>query len=218
MSFDFLLNTFLRGAQQPAYERHVTWTGAFTPRMQQQLWIEPPDLDPATLYGCADEAMREVEVDDDTQRALQLYFKLYLQDDILTKVDRASMMHSLEVRAPFLDVPLMQATQALPAGLKLRGLRGLKHVLKESVKGLVPGEILARPKKGFGIPVSRWFRDELRDDLRATLAPGRLRAGGLFRPEPVERMIREHLDGKFNHRKPLWTLYMFEKWRERWAS
>ena len=218
MSFDFLLNTFLKGARQPAHQRHVTWIGAFTPEMQRQLWIEPPELDPATLYGCAAEAMREVEVDDEMQRALQLYFKLYLQDDILTKVDRASMMHSLEVRAPFLDVPLMEATQALPARMKIRGLRGLKHVLKETVKGLVPDEILARPKKGFGIPVSRWFRDDLRDDLRATLSPERLRAGGLFRPEPVERMVREHLEGEFNHRKPLWTLFMFEKWRERWAA
>ena len=217
MSFDFLLNTFLRGAHQPAHQRHVTWIGAFTPEMQRQLWTDPPDLDPATLYDCAAEAMREGGVEDDLQGALQLYFGLYLQDDILAKVDRASMMNSLEVRAPFLDVPLMEAVQALPSRLKMRGLRGLKYVLRETVKGLVPGEILARPKKGFGIPVGRWFRDELRDDLRATLHPGRLRAGGLFRPEPVERMVREHLDGDFNHRKPLWTLFMFEKWRERWA-
>jgi asparagine synthase (glutamine-hydrolysing) len=217
MSFDFLLNAFLKGAYQPAWMRHVSWTGAFTPEMQQELWADPPSLELEDVYGSAARAMEEVEVKDDLQRALQMYFKLYLQDDILTKVDRASMMNSLEVRAPFLDVPFMEAAHGLPARLKMRGLRGLKYVLKQTVKDCMPEEILARPKKGFGIPVSRWFREELRDDLLDTLDPERLRAGGLFRPEPVQRMVREHLRGDFNHRKPLWTLFMFEKWRERWG-
>jgi len=90
-------------------------------------------------------------------------------------------------------------------------------VLKQTVRGLVPDEVIDRPKKGFGIPVGHWLRHELKDELRAALAPARIREAGLFSADYVNRLVREHLDGRRNHRKPLWTLLMFEKWRERWA-
>ncbi len=218
MSFDFLLNVFLRGAYRADHHRHIVWLGAFSPEMQRELWSYdgmPPDDE--ELFAGALAAVRECGGEDHLQRAFNLYFRLYLQDDILTKVDRASMMNSLEVRAPFLDVELMETAQGLPSALKFPRFR-LKHVLKETVRGLVPDEVIDRPKKGFGIPVGRWLRNELREELLAALSPQRIRAGGFFSPEYVQGLVHEHLEGRANHRKPLWTLLMFERWRERWAS
>jgi len=217
MSLDFLLDSFLRGAYRPDHERHVVWVGALSPEMQRELWTAD-GMPPASerIYEAGLRAIRGCGVADHLQQALHLYFQLYLQDDILTKVDRASMMNSLEVRAPFLGVDLMEAAQGLPGALKLPRLE-LKHVLKQTVRGLVPDEVIDRPKKGFGIPVGHWLRHELKDELRAALAPARIREAGLFSADYVNRLVREHLDGRRNHRKPLWTLLMFEKWRERWA-
>jgi len=154
---------------------------------------------------------------DPLTRALALYQDTYLPEDILTKVDRASMACSLEVRAPFLDALLVDSIEALPASYKY-SRRQTKRLLKLAAAEHLPPAILARPKKGFGIPVARWLRGPLAPLLQSLLGRQRLERQGLFQPDEVARRIREHGEGIRDHRKPLWTLLMFQLWYDRWVA
>ena len=139
------------------------------------------------------------------------------KDDILAKVDRASMACSLEVRAPFLDVELVEHLGRVPAGLKLRRLE-TKYLLKMAMRDVLPPGIASRRKKGFGIPVAEWLKGGLRQQLEDELSPARLREQGLFRPTEVARILSDHLSGRRDHRKQLWTLLMFQLWHRRWLE
>jgi asparagine synthase (glutamine-hydrolysing) len=139
--------------------------------------------------------------------------QLYLAEDILTKVDRASMAVSLEVRAPFLDPRVAEYAAALPRNYKLRG-RKSKYILKRAVEDLLPPFVSRRGKKGFGIPVAEWLKKKLNPLAHDLLSPDRVRRAGFFDPEYVTRLLNEHEQGLANHRKPLWTLLMFELWHE----
>jgi asparagine synthase (glutamine-hydrolysing) len=151
---------------------------------------------------------RETEGAGALDRLLALNINTYLLDDLLVKVDRMSMAHGLEVRCPFLDADLLQFAARLAPGLKVRGL-SLKRVLKRAARGLLPHEILSRPKHGFGVPLDRWFRDDLETYTAAMLGPGaRLRAR-LNGPE-VDRMLAEHRTGARDHGHALWTLLTLE--------
>jgi asparagine synthase (glutamine-hydrolysing) len=143
--------------------------------------------------------------------------KLYLENDILAKVDRASMMVSLEARVPLLNVDFVEHVARLPLSLKLRRFNQ-KFIFKRALQGLVPDEVLARPKKGFGIPVARWLRGPLRELMLDTLSPSSLARHGLFQPAEVERLIRAHLSGAADNRKELWTLLVFQRWYDTWVG
>src|SRR5262249_55977312 len=144
-------------------------------------------------------------------QSLFLYQDTYLPEDILCKVDRAGMACGLEVRAPMLDTVLVDFVESLPATFKL-GKGRTKRLLKEAVRGHLPDQILMRPKKGFGIPVSKWLRGPLAGLMRDKLGAERMASQGIFRPEAVTRRIDEHQSGARDHRKPLWTLLMFQLW------
>jgi asparagine synthase (glutamine-hydrolysing) len=145
-------------------------------------------------------------------RASHLDATTYLPNDILTKVDRASMSVALEVRAPFLARDVVEYAFSLPDAYRMRRLRG-KRILRDAVRDLIPPAIIERPKKGFGMPVGAWLNGSLRELAHDLLSPDSLRAAGLFRPEPVARMLDEHHRRVRDHRKPLWTLLVFELWR-----
>ncbi len=125
------------------------------------------------------------------------------------------MACGLEVRAPFLDAELVDVVLKQPARFKY-SRKQTKRLLKRAVSGRLPSSILERPKKGFGIPVARWLRCELAPLADRLLAPDRLRRQGLFRPEEVARRMAEHRAGVRDHRKPLWTLLMFQLWYDNW--
>jgi asparagine synthase (glutamine-hydrolysing) len=217
LSLDFKLKRFAGALAATPLARHATWLGAFEPALQARLLT----ADVRAALGDADARASQAaawaagEGLDGTARLLGVDLATYLPDDILFKVDRASMMASLETRAPLLDHHLVAWAAGLPSDLKLRGWQ-TKHLLKRVAAGLLPAAIVQRPKKGFGIPVARWLRGELRGTLLELLSAERLRAGGLFEPAFVEGLVREHLDGRVDHRKLLWTLMMFEWWRERY--
>ena len=144
-------------------------------------------------------------------RALAADVGMYLPDDLLVKVDVASMASSLEARSPFLDHEFMEFAARLPVGCKL--LRGeTKRILKRALKGLVPDTVLERRKMGFGVPLARWFRGELRDFVRDALLGPEARGRGYFREEAVRALLKEHLEGRADRSNHLWNLAMLEHW------
>ena len=146
------------------------------------------------------------------ERLLYLDSKTYLPGDILTKVDRMSMAHSIEARVPLLDYKLIEFVQTIPAKLKLRG-RLTKHILKQAVRGIVPDQIIDRPKQGFGVPVAKWFNNELRDMLHDTLTDSRTRQRGYFNQQSVEAILNEHARGRRDNSRHLWGLLTLELWQ-----
>ncbi|WP_024326778.1 XrtA/PEP-CTERM system amidotransferase [Thioalkalivibrio sp. AKL19] len=138
-----------------------------------------------------------------------LDMKTYLPGDILTKVDRASMAHSLEVRVPLLDHQLVEWTSGLPPDLKLRGTEG-KYVLKKAMEPYLPEEILYRRKKGFAVPVAEWFRGPLRERMRAQVLGPRIADSGIFNMDYLKTLVDQHTSGARDHSPALWSLLMFE--------
>jgi asparagine synthase (glutamine-hydrolysing) len=135
----------------------------------------------------------------------------YMAEDILSKVDRASMAVSLETRAPFLDPRIGEFAASLPLDYKLRGNKG-KYILKRAVESLLPRSILTRSKKGFGIPVAAWLNGRLNNLMHDLLSPERLADQGLFESNYVQLLITEHEKGIASHHKQLWTLLVFQLW------
>ncbi len=148
---------------------------------------------------------------------LYLDAKTYLPGDILTKVDRMSMAASLEARVPLLEHKLIEFVSRMPASLKMRG-GASKYIFKRAVRGLVPDEILDRPKQGFGVPIGEWINRELRERIRDTFADPRTRARGVFDPAYVDVLLDEHERGRRNHSNALWSLFVLELWQRAFAD
>jgi asparagine synthase (glutamine-hydrolysing) len=210
-SRDFVVKQFVRGLAEPPLRRHLVWLGSFDAAEQQSLLVAPT----ADPFG---EALRARDGDGSwVDSLIELYVGTYLEDDILVKADRASMAASLEVRCPFLDVELVEFLARVPAHLKLHRLT-TKAILKDVARGWLPPGIADRRKKGFGIPLARWLKTDLRELLLAELATDRLVRQGLFRPAPVEALVREHLSGRRDNRKQLWTLLAFQLWHRHYVE
>jgi asparagine synthase (glutamine-hydrolysing) len=222
LSLDFKAKQFTKGLLHPARERNQVWLGAFEPKEIRS--ILAPGLASEAGFGAEidgvyrgiDEVLGDEPADarDDLQ---EFYFKFYLEGDILVKTDRASMANSLEARSPLLDDRLVGAVRRIPAEMRFKDGQP-KHLFKKMLRGRIPAEILTRPKKGFGIPIAHWIRQDLRREFEAALAPDRVRKDGFFNPEAVSALLAEHLAGKRDNRKQLWTLYVFQKWKETWLG
>lgn len=213
MSLDFRIKQFLRAARMPAEERHFGWVGSFhPPELASLLRHEVRDAALATSpYDRITDELAQGPRREGLDRLLFLYARFYLAEDILAKVDRCTMSCGLETRAPLLDPEFMRFAAALPNRLKVHG-SGTKIALRQAFADALPPSILARPKKGFGMPVSRWMRGPLRGLMLDLLSSDRLQRQGLFESAPVERMWREHLERRADRRKPLWTLLAFQLW------
>jgi asparagine synthase (glutamine-hydrolysing) len=216
LSFDFKAKRFVQGAALPTGERHTVWMGSYTAEQQKSL------LSPEVLAACPnEEVFDEVRSynsrngHDVVERMMTLDATHYLSECVLFKVDRASMAASLETRAPFLDHTLIEFLANLPINLKLRGQFGKwtgKYILKRAMLGRLPYQVIKRPKKGFGMPVAKWVKGELRTLVRDSFAPERLKKRGLFNADYVTRLLDEHERGVADNRKLIWTLLMFEMW------
>jgi asparagine synthase (glutamine-hydrolysing) len=216
LSLDFKLKRFVAGAMLDTVERHAMWMGSFTPDEQREL-LTPEALARLSAppsYAAMHRIAEGVPDSPWLEQVLYLDLKGYLGEGVLQKVDRASMACSLEVRVPLLDRRVVEVAALLPAWMKLKGFR-TKHILKRTMRGRVPDAVLARPKKGFGVPLARWFRGELAPLLRDVCEPSALRRGGLFRPDAVQRLLDEHDGGRHDHRKKLYTLLVFLLWSRR---
>ncbi|HXX30701.1 MAG TPA: asparagine synthase (glutamine-hydrolyzing) [Myxococcaceae bacterium] len=223
MSFDFRLKQLFRGLTAPASLRHAAWIGAFLP--EELGSVLHPDLRPLAreevayraVLAEAERAHRAGISPGSVDEALRFYLTGYLVDDILVKADRASMAASLEVRAPFLDTRVVEFAVGQSWQAKL-SLTRTKVLLRSALRGLVPEPILARPKKGFGIPVAQWIRGPLRPLFEDLFSESSLRRAGVFAPEPTRALLERHLGGAADLRKPLWTAAMFLLWQRRWAA
>ena len=156
-----------------------------------------------------DRHARGAGTDDPLALIQYLDLKTYLVGDINTKVDRASMAHSLEVREPLMDHELVEWLASLPSDLKIRGGES-KFLLKKSMEGKLPDDIMHRPKMGFAVPLARWFRGPLRERVSSTLGGGALAESGLFNAGCLARLSDEHFSGRRDHSTPIWTLLMFD--------
>ncbi len=219
ISFDFKIKQLLRGTGVANEVMFLLWMGSFTEGEKRMLLT--PDvragIGNANAFEDVLEHIKRSNLRSDLERTFYLCAKLYLHDDILVKIDRASMANSLEVRSPFLDHTLVEFICRLPSRLKLHRLT-TKYLLKKAVTGLLPPALVRRPKKGFGMPVGRWINGPLGPMIDAALAPERLRREGLFDPGFVATLLAEHRAGVRDNRKLLWTLFAFQTWRERWAA
>lgn len=214
LSFDYRAKRFVTSAELPAPERHHLWLGSFSPEEKQALLRREVRRQlQEDSFQVAREHFERAGCTDELDQVLYADMKLYLDTDILAKVDRASMANSLEARVPFLNTVMLELAAEMPLELKLRGFTR-KYLLRRAVKGVLPDDIVNRPKKGFNIPVAKWFRGALRGLLLEVLA----RDHGVFEMATVERLVREHLDGVRDNRKQLWTLLVFQLWCDRWLA
>ena len=215
-AFAFRLRSFLRGAAAQPPVNHALWMSSFSPAEQQDL-LQPDVLAAASQASGAlaafDRAWSASAGAPLLARATHLDAMTYLPNDILMKVDRASMAVALEVRAPLLARAVVEFAFAQPDAYRMHGLTG-KRMLRDAVRDLLPQRVIERPKKGFGMPVAAWLNGPLRPLANDMLGSGRLRAAGWFRPDTVAGMLRAHHEGRADLRKPIWTLLVFELWRE----
>ncbi|MGH7537985.1 MAG: asparagine synthetase B family protein, partial [Gemmatimonadales bacterium] len=195
VTLEFLLKQFVAGAERPSLERHLSWFGALGPT---------PSL--------VTELERSLQrfPDDRLNRPLWLDFLTYLPDNLLVKVDRGTMLASIEARAPYLDREVLELALPAPARLKVRGFT-TKAILKDAARGIVPDHVIARKKRGLSVPVARWLNAGLAD-----LADRHLARPRVFPGAPTAALLAEHRAGRCNHARRLWPILMAELWAEKW--
>ena len=218
LSVDFRAKRFVSGARHSVADRHQRWMGSFAPEERTALLSAEvrAHLEANGRNDPTATALEGAGLADPLNQVLLMDMRLYLENDILVKLDRASMMASLEGRVPLLNNDFVEHVTRLPLNLKLRGMRS-KFLFKRALRGLLPDNILRRPKKGFGIPVAQWFRGPLKDQMLEVLSPSNLAREGLFDPGVTSTIVNDHLQGKRDNRKQLWTLFVFELWHQRYS-
>jgi len=211
LSLDFKIKRFLKGFEVSQKYRHQQWLSSFSLTEQTLLCHNIS----GNIYEDIDRYMVESSVGTSIQQRDYLYLRTYLMDDILVKVDRTSMRHGLEVRAPFLDTAIVEFANSLPTSFKQKGF-ATKRILKETMRGKIPDEIINRPKKGFGIPLAQWLSSDLRPFCESVLSREEISKSGLFKYEYVERLKDDHFAKRSNNYKELWTLMVFQIWYNQW--
>jgi asparagine synthase (glutamine-hydrolysing) len=213
------LKRFLKAASLPRKERYFRWMTTFTGDAKSELYTRdfaaaaaggnPKDLLDGWFARANGSGLLDATLLTDQMT--------YLPNDLLVKVDIASMAVSLEARSPFLDHKLIEFAASLPENLKIRRFE-TKYLLKKVAARLVPKEVVYRRKMGFGVPIGRWFRNEMKDFVREVLLSERSLSRGIVRPEVVRRYVNEHLNGERDHAFQVWTLLMLELWFQKFID
>jgi len=210
---------FVAAASMPPVERYLKWVSAFDEQAKLNLYSESFRHESArfSTSGVIAPWFAKANGAGIVDASLLTDTMTYLPNDLLVKMDIASMAVSLEARSPFLDHHLMEFAASLPEKLKLRRLT-TKYLLKRVLKKLVPEENLTRSKMGFGVPIGHWFRGTMQPFLRQTILSDKAIARGLFRPEALRGIIDQHVERKADHSHRLWSLLMLELWFERFID
>jgi len=203
---EYLLKRFVAHADQGVAARHIAWFGTGLPPealshpVDAEAWLDWPAAPASPLQG-----------------AMLFDYTTYLPDDLLAKVDRATMLASLEARSPYLDPAVTTFALALDPAMKIRGLR-TKWLLKRVAERWLPRSLVHRRKRGLSVPVGTWLNEGLRAEVDQLLAHDRLEAGGALNATATRRLLFEHRRGQANHGRALWAVLVLERWRERWAQ
>ena len=199
----------------PQGQRYAQWVEHFSPKVRHQLYTEifKEEIATSDPEGLFDDLFAQSNAEDCTDIALDADVQLYLPDDLLVKIDRATMAHSLEARSPLLDHELMEFVACLPTHLKLSGTQK-KRVLKAALRGVLPDTVLDRRKMGFCVPLANWFRKELREMTHDILLSPRARQRGYFEPKEIDALLDGHCSGREDHAEGLWELLVLELWHQ----
>lgn len=227
LSFDFKVKRFIGSAAEPPVRRHLRWMGSIRLADQESLLMADhriitdnreehifDNLPLVSLNGNGNGKSRDFDRNGILQvvnNIMRLDMTTYLPDDLLVKSDRASMAASLEVRLPFLAFPLVEFALKLPPNLKVRGMT-TKYLLKKAVSPYLPEYIMKRPKKGFGIPVAKWLRNEFKPAVDELLGEAFIKRQGIFQWAHIKMLVDQHMSMRVDRRKELWTLLMFQMW------
>ncbi len=205
VTLEFLLKRFVHDAERPWVERHLAWFG--TGLSDEIFPTAPPALPEMPSAPAGRDALTG---------SMLLDYRSYLRDNLLVKVDRATMLSSVEARAPFLDRDVTRFALSLPPQLRVRRLE-TKWALKKAAEAWLPRDVIYRRKRGLSVPIASWINVGLRSEVDRLLAPDRLRAQGLVNAGYVARLLDEHRAGRANHAKSLWAVVMLQYWLDRWA-
>ncbi|MFK7736252.1 MAG: asparagine synthase (glutamine-hydrolyzing) [Pirellulaceae bacterium] len=216
-SFVRRLQRFGEALNQPAARRFMNWLQIFPERMRADLYRDDflaalPEEDPFRFFESAWDAIGDRDL---FNKASLADLVSYLPCDLMTKVDIASMAHSLECRQPLLDYRVVEFAASLPAELKYRQGRG-KYLLKAAYEKVLPRQIWTRKKMGFGVPLGSWFQNELKGLTQERLLGDDARCHQFFRPDSLKSIVDQHMDGRVNHCYRLWNLLFFESWLRKW--
>lgn len=214
----FRAKTTFQGIARSHIESYFHGVSILKPEMRNQLFSSKmkSDLQGYTALEVFKKHASETDTEDPLSMIQYLDIKTYLAGDILTKVDRASMAHSLEVRVPLLDHELVGWIATLPSSFKLNNGEG-KYVFKKSLEKDLPHDILYRPKMGFRVPLQSWFRNELKEKIKSSVLSERMLDCGYFDQGYLTTIINEHQSGLRDHSAPLWTLMMYDQFLARHA-
>jgi asparagine synthase (glutamine-hydrolysing) len=201
VTLEFLLKRFVTDVERPWMERHLRWFGT---GLSGAACFSLPDVDGGLKTAAPLEG------------AMLLDYQSYLRDNLLVKVDRGTMLSSVEARAPYLDRDVTAFALSLPANLRVRGLT-TKWVLKKAAEKWIPRDVIYRRKRGLSVPVATWINGGLRSEVDRLLAPSRLREHEIVDESRVTALLAEHRAGRANHAKALWAVVMLEYWFENFA-
>jgi asparagine synthase (glutamine-hydrolysing) len=218
-SLNFKLKRFAAGGALPPLPAHFAWKAFMSEEMKARLYNgrHDPHSPLRPSVNVLQEYYDRYPSNDMLNRLMYVDTKVQLADDMLTKVDRASMAYSLEVRVPLLDLRLVELMARLPSSLKVRGFT-LKYLMKRVAARLLPPEIVYRPKAGFNVPIAQWINADLRGEVDARLSPRAIKEQGFFNPQIVSQLIDQHRRGQSDHSRSIWNLFIFSLWYEQYIT
>lgn len=214
-SVDFVAKRFIESVRLSVYKRHIQWMGGFS-EQELPVLLKTDLLRQESVDFNLDiqKLMKRFGSISDPEIANILDVILYLPDDLLLKVDRATMFASIESRVPLLDNKVVSFSLALPFNYKIKGLTQ-KYIIKALMKHRLPSSIINRGKKGFGIPITKWLRGDFKDKAESTLSKDNIDFTDLFNYKYISRLLKEHISGKYDHRKKIWSLLVFMSWMQK---
>ena len=213
VSVDYMAKRFVNGAELPEERAHFSWKEIFSEDAKAELYADPRSGETADSFETFAGHFAQCSQRELLDRLQYVDIKVYLPDDILVKVDRMSMAHSLEVRVPFLDLDVVEFAASLPVRARVNGWTK-KYLLRQAVRRLLPSQIINGRKRGFNVPLAGWMRRELRDLVHDYLAPATIERQGWFKPQAVAELVRRHQSGTVDYGRNLWALLILGIWTE----